>query len=388
MMLKKRACLRTARLRAARLFCGFFIGSLVLAVGSCAPKPPVVASVAPPPAPPPAPKQGVYKIGAPYQTNGVWYYPSLDLTYDETGIASSFPADFREAATANGESFDSNALAAAHKTLPMPSIVQVTNLENGRQIQVRINDRGSYGPGRIIELTRHAADLLGMPPNGLARVRVQIMRTESIQVASLAGATVPGTDENGRPAEAAPQASPSGDVASQQLPPAAVARQSLATVPQESGSPAPSPLSARPTGPEMVGSGSAPVLPLIPGPPAGTTMQRSTTMASAASPPLPTAKPRMPQLAAAPMLSQNVRMVQVRPTQLYIQAGAFTRSANAAKTGSRLDRFGRVQIVSTRQARETLYRVRLGPLRSIDEADRLLARVIASGINEAKIVVD
>ena len=88
----------------------------------------------------PPQKQGRYKIGSPYQIKGLWYYPAVDYNYNKTGIASWYGPGFDGKVTANGEIYDQNALTAAHKTLPMPSIVQVTNLENGRSIKVTIND--------------------------------------------------------------------------------------------------------------------------------------------------------------------------------------------------------------------------------------------------------
>ena len=122
---------------------------------------------------------GGYKVGKPYQINGVWYYPSEDYSYDETGIASWYGPDFHGKYTANGDVFDQNGVTAAHRTLPMPSIVRVTNLENGRSIEVKVNDRGPFAHGRILDLSKHAAELLGMDMQGTARVRVQIMADES-----------------------------------------------------------------------------------------------------------------------------------------------------------------------------------------------------------------
>src|SRR6202167_2111476 len=133
-----------------------------------------------------AEEHGVYKVGDPYQINGVWYYPSEDLSYDETGIASWYGADFHGKYTANGEVYDLNALTAAHRTLPMPSIVQVTNLENGRTIKLRVNDRGPYLRGRIIDVSRRGAQLLGFEGGGTAKVRVRIVPAESIQAKLLA----------------------------------------------------------------------------------------------------------------------------------------------------------------------------------------------------------
>src|ERR1700761_7979495 len=125
-----------------------------------------------------------YKLGKPYMIDGAWYYPKVDYDYNETGIASWYGPDFQAKNTANGESFDQNALTAAHKTLPMPTIVRVTNLENGSSHEVRINDRGPFVNDRIIDLTRRGAQLLGFEAQGTARVRVQVMKDDSIQLAN------------------------------------------------------------------------------------------------------------------------------------------------------------------------------------------------------------
>ncbi|MGH6912874.1 MAG: septal ring lytic transglycosylase RlpA family protein, partial [Geminicoccales bacterium] len=85
---------------------------------------------------------GTYKLGDPYQVGGQWYYPESDPHYDRTGVASWYGAQFDGKATANGEVFDRHALSAAHPTLPLPSIVRVTNLANHRQLELRVNDRG------------------------------------------------------------------------------------------------------------------------------------------------------------------------------------------------------------------------------------------------------
>ena len=123
------------------------------------------------------------KVGTPYRINGVWYYPAVDYNYDETGVASWYGEQFDQKYTANGEIFGLNELTAAHHTLPMPSIVKVTNLDNGRTLQLRINDRGPFARGRIIDVSRRASQLLGFETGGTAPVRVKIMKEESIEVA-------------------------------------------------------------------------------------------------------------------------------------------------------------------------------------------------------------
>jgi len=132
----------------------------------------------------PTPPRGVYKVGEPYQIGGIWYYPAEDYAYDETGIASWYGPDFHGKYTANGEVYDMNDLTAAHHTLPMPSLARVTNLDNGRSIVVRVNDRGPFAKGRILDMSRRGAQLLGFEQAGTAKVRVQILAQESKQLAA------------------------------------------------------------------------------------------------------------------------------------------------------------------------------------------------------------
>ncbi len=122
----------------------------------------------------PVPKGGgAYKVGNPYLIDGVRYTPAEDPGYDRVGIGSFYSEDFHGRRTANGEVFDMWALSAAHPTLPMPSYAYVTNLANGRTVLVRINDRGPYARGRVIDLSRAAARLLGYEMQGTAHVRVR-----------------------------------------------------------------------------------------------------------------------------------------------------------------------------------------------------------------------
>ena len=122
----------------------------------------------------------IYKVGTPYKINGKWYYPAVNYDYDEIGIASWYGPGFNGKKTANGEVFDQNKITAAHKTLPMPSIVKVTNLENGLVLDnVRVNDRGPFAGDRIIDLSKKAAEELGFLKNGVAKVRVEILEDES-----------------------------------------------------------------------------------------------------------------------------------------------------------------------------------------------------------------
>lgn len=109
----------------------------------------------------------------PYEVRGRRYSPSEQPNYDEVGMASWYGAQFNGRATASGERFDMNSLSAAHKTLPLPALVEVTNLSNGRSAVVRVNDRGPFAEGRIIDLSRGAAEEIGLLSQGVGRVRVR-----------------------------------------------------------------------------------------------------------------------------------------------------------------------------------------------------------------------
>lgn len=285
----------------------------------------------------PAPNaNGYYKVGNPYQIDGVTYYPAVDWNYNETGIASWYGPNFHGKYTANGELYDMNALTAAHRTLPMPSVVQVTNLDNGRTIQLRINDRGPYARGRILDVSRRAAQLLGFDSAGTAKVRVKILVQESMEMEGLAqrnggaGAALPLTEVNAEALAPPPGAAPTGAAP----PPAAN-------------------------------------LPLTSQPP----------VVALDAPPAPV--PDKP-----PPLSQKVRVLPVGKSQIYVQAGAFARADNALRLKERLAPLGDVKVMGAKVNGIDVYRVRFGPIKSVDEADSILNKVIDSGIKEARIAVD
>jgi len=122
----------------------------------------------------PIPKGGGRRhLGKPYKVGGRKFYPKKDPTYDRTGIASWYGKRFHRRHTANGEWYDMNYFSAAHKTLPIPSYARVTNLTTGKQLVVRLNDRGPFVGNRIIDLSRKSADYLGTKNKGTANVRVE-----------------------------------------------------------------------------------------------------------------------------------------------------------------------------------------------------------------------
>jgi rare lipoprotein A len=303
-----------------------FAAGLALAAAACtATRPPL-----PPPPPPPVvtvpPSAGVYKIGQPYQVDNIWYYPREQPDYDETGIASWYGPTFYGHRTANGEMYDGSALTAAHQTLPMPVNVRVTNLDNGKSLVVRVNDRGPYARGRIIDLSKRAAELLDVVETGTARVRVTYIGRADI---------------NGAP----PQETPP-EIASA-LPAAPIAKVDA----------------------EALGS--------VPG--ATVAPQGKVNKMPTASIPA--------QLFADNQPDGKVTRVAVpRETRLYIQLGAFSKLVNAkallAKVG------GDLRISTLQRGGQTFYRVRSAPLASVADADAALARITGAGANDAHIVVD
>ncbi|MDO8287782.1 MAG: septal ring lytic transglycosylase RlpA family protein [Parvibaculum sp.] len=289
---------------------------------------------------------GTYKIGKPYQIAGVWYYPKEDEKYDATGIASWYGPQFHNKKTANGETFDMEQLTAAHPTLPMPVLVRVTNLENGRSVVVRLNDRGPFVAGREIDLSRKAAELLGYEKKGTARVRVQFVGR-----APLPGS--PGTVVQGE---------------SFTLPPAKMEeseRQVIATAPS-SGVVVASTLAA------PVGAKAA-----------------ASTMSAA---PLPT--PSMSPIADTPLIQAvpdgTVNQVPVAgSTSIYVQAGSFQSYANAEAVRQKLlaQGVGNVQVSPTTVDSTQFYRVRVGPMNNVNAADASL-KTIRNTNAGARIVVE
>jgi len=121
-----------------------------------------------------------YYVGSSYKVEDVQYIPGEDLTYNQTGVAGIIPLELNGSKTSDGETFDSNQMVATSKTLPLPSIVRVTNLDNGNSVVVRVNNRGPFVNTRIMDLSSAAAEKIGL--KGTAKVQIQIMSDESIAV--------------------------------------------------------------------------------------------------------------------------------------------------------------------------------------------------------------
>ncbi len=124
-------------------------------------------------------ENAVYRVEEPYEVKGVWYVPAEQTEYSEKGLASWYMPAGDSALTANGEVYDVNIPSARHKTLPLPSIVKITNLENNKSIIARVNDRGPMVNNRLIDVSQSAAKELEMPVSGTVLVQVDLMPEES-----------------------------------------------------------------------------------------------------------------------------------------------------------------------------------------------------------------
>ncbi|QYF88280.1 septal ring lytic transglycosylase RlpA family protein [Brevundimonas sp. PAMC22021] len=166
--------------------------------------PAVIAATAPPVVDDPAPI--VTGTMRPYQIKGRWYRPEEQPGYDEVGLASWYGDQFNGRPTATGERFDMHALTAAHKTLPLPGLVEVTNLTNGRRVVLRVNDRGPFVDSRIIDLSRGAAEQLDLIGKGVGEVRVRYLgRAPRLGGGPLLQAAAPAARSIPRPAPALPE---------------------------------------------------------------------------------------------------------------------------------------------------------------------------------------
>jgi rare lipoprotein A len=331
------------------------LGVTIAGLAGCSsPPPPKAPAAAPAPAEPKPTPGGSYKVGNPYQIDGVWYYPRVDYSYNETGIASWYGPGFHTKITANGESYNENELTAAHQTLPMPSLVRVTNLENGRSIVVRINDRGPFVSGRIIDMSRRGAQLLGFDQQGTAKVRVEVLAEESRAIAAAAmnaASQVAGVSPDGGPVpQAAPR--PSVTVESTPLaPPAGTKAAPGSAIPPRvaQATPAPARTIAAPTSL------------------AGTTTEDG-------------------RFLPAPVVEQ--RALPAKPGKIYIQAGAFASYDNANRLRAKLNSIAPTNLSNAMVNGTQYFRVRVGPFDQVERADQVLAQVLQAGTSEAKIIVD
>ena len=266
-----------------------------------------------------------YVLGKPYQVGAIWHYPRESFDLDETGIAAVVKSGSARLTT-DGEVFDQTALAGGHPTIQLPAIARLTNLENGLEVTIRLNDRGSGDPHRLVEVTARTAFLLDMPPNGLARVRLRVLPTESHAAAE----AMPGAPSLGL------TAAPRGRVEVAELAPVPGVR---------------------------VGNGR----PL---------------------PAAPVVTPDQPATVAPPMrLPEAVTQTRPQPGKLVVRLDTFDDYRYAAAQRTKMGT-NSASVVTVFEGRTKRFRVETGPLPDIAAADAVLDRALASGIPDARIMVD
>ena len=271
-----------------------------------------------------------YKTGQPYQIAGIWYVPKDEPNYDKEGIASWYGDAFHMKATADGEIFDMNQFSAAHTTLPLPSIVEVTNLDNGRKLKVRVNDRGPFVDNRIIDLSRAAAAELGYDRKGLAHVRVKY----------IGPAPLAGPDAGVRYAAAGP----------------------MRTAPM-----AAAPLAAS-TAPVAMASAEA-------------------IQVASLAPPAPIASTPLTPLTGSALGPPSASVPVTQTAQAFrIQAGAFSNADNAQRAAAQLSGTGTAVIEPIQRGGTTLYRVMLPGPADEAEAYALRDRVASIGFADARVM--
>ena len=290
-------------------------------------------------------QRGAYKIGNPYKIDGVTYTPQETFTLVETGVASWYGPGFHGKATANGERYDQSDRTAAHRTLQMPSVVRVTNLDNGQSTIVRVNDRGPFARNRIIDLSRTAAQEIDMIGRGTARVRVEQLQAESLTVKEVA-------ISGGGPSA---QHDALAQLAAGRRGMAAPAPTQVAAVAQPAAAPPPTPVQAGwPTNP------------------------RHSAVPAAA--PATNGGPTIASLASAPVTSAG--------SGFYVQVGAFSTAENAERRRGDIRSYGNSEVSQASTGGRDVYRVRLGPYTTTEAAGIVADRLKRSGYGDARVVAD
>jgi rare lipoprotein A len=296
---------------------------------------------------------GRYKVGTPYKVDDVWYVPAEQPDYDEVGMASWYGDEFHNRLTANGELFDMNAYSGAHKTLPMPSIVEVTNLENGKTMRVRLNDRGPFVGERIIDLSRAAASSLGFRDRGVTKVRVRYIGPAKLLAPS------------GQTSAQAPAAWQQADApAPPQTSLDSLIEQDLAPIPL---------------------SQATPIAPPAPPPPA----PPPPAVETSALPPLPVAAiPAEPDYSAqsAPYGAQQMAGGQARAGAYQVVVGAFASQVSAETLVQQLAGLGQARLVAVDRAGQTLYRVVVDGLANEAQALLVQQKAVSLGLTDARLV--
>lgn len=283
---------------------------------------------------------GRYHVGKPYQVAGVWFTPKEQPNYDRKGTASWYGEDFNRRKTSNGEWFDMNRLTAAHATLPLPSYVKVTNLDNGREVVVRVNDRGPFVDTRVIDLSKRTAEVLEFKNKGKTQVRVQYI------------GPAPLNDKGGKHLVAM----------NTELERGTPMRKMIAAADRRRGK-------AAPANDVMVAE-APPARKAEPVAKAETIAYEQPAEAVAFEQPVETVAPAAP----------------TGEVSYYVQLGSFSDGANAARARDQFASAWPVQFIELSGASGPIYRVRIGPISDNDDARTALVDAQAAGFVDARLI--
>ena len=299
-------------------------------------------------------QRGYYKVGSPYTIDGVTYVPTEEFRHTETGVASWYGPGFHGKYTANGEVYDQSDHTAAHRTLQMPCVLRVTNLDNGQSTIVRVNDRGPYARSRILDVSRAAAEELGMIGHGTAHIRIDQLEAESLAMKQIA-LNGGGPDEQ--------RAALNQYIAGYHPPPPVTA-------------PPPPPPAPAPLPP------ATPPVTVYPSP------------SPSARPSAPSEPPQPPPFRQGPpptvaSIAAAASGGYVQPgSGFYVQTGAFSSMGNAEKQRGSITSYGTTEISPASSAGREVYRVRLGPYSTQEAAGIVADRLRRSGYGDARVVAD
>ena len=282
--------------------------------------------------------KGSFKVGSSYKIQGRRYYPTETYNHTEMGMASWYGPGFDGKKTANGEIFNKNELTAAHRTLQLPSIIKVTNLANGRSAILRVNDRGPFANDRILDVSERAASVLGFKNKGVTKIRLEVVADASKEVASVA--------KSGRATRGYEVAYNQGKMPQH--------------YPVPSSKPAP--------------------------------VTKITIGDEAAQAPVQTAS--VPSVQSEP-LNDVVKSAASRPNgyaqstgRVFVQAGSFSKEANALKYSSKISKIAPSRVYMTRVNNQPYFRVRLGPYDNSAQAQQVIASLNQNGHQNAVIVTE
>ena len=345
------------------------------------------------------------KLGQSYTVDGETYVPRMQPDYVEEGLASWYGPGFHGGKTANGERFDSGELTAAHRTLPLPSIVRVTMLSTGKQVIVRVNDRGPFAHSRILDMSRGAAEKIGLLRAGVAKVRVEYMKDESEKFADL---LADGRDPKSIDLESEVlngNNAPEHTHYAQNTAAPVVATPSSASLSQNSRdavepiSQADNPVLLEDDEITVVSNESAPVPQVAEADlaaPVGTASAASTSKANASPfevlendlPPKPAREEAAKQVADLAPANRAPPAPSNGGSEVYVQIGAFQNEANAERLRTKYADITGLRVEQKKHADgQTLFHVRMGPFANSQESNKAFKQLQDAGA-EVKIVKD